>query len=151
MAVNDPRMKQLQTLLKIKEADMQKAIKQLNQARQQFAYLKDQLDKMIQYRQEYHSQIESLGEAGCNINRMRNRILFIEQLDEGIKQLNQQLSMAVKQRKQCELELVDKQKKVQSVEKLIESGKKAAILTTNRIEQKENDEYASKQWYNDNT
>ncbi|WP_367606573.1 flagellar export protein FliJ [Legionella sp. W05-934-2] len=147
----EQRIQQLLTLLKIKEADKQAALKDLAEARKQFNHLRGQLERMLQYRQEYQSQIASIGEAGCNINRMRNRLLFIEQLDEGIKQLNHQLSVIAKQRKQCELVLIEKQKKVQSVEKLIEARKKSAIIAENRLEQKENDEYASKQWYNDNS
>lgn len=150
MSDNKHRLNQLQTLLKIKETEKQIFVKQLAEVREQFQYLKNQLDKMLEYRNEYQSQINSIGEKGCNINQMRNRIAFISQLDMGITQLNQQLVLVAKQRKQCEIELVEKQKKVQAVEKLIESGKKVEIHQENVREQKENDEYARKQWYNDN-
>jgi len=148
MATNEHRLNQLQSLLKIKQAEKQAALRQLATVKQQFQQAKDQLDKMMQYREEYQSQIASLGETGCSINRVKQRILFIEQLDIGIKQLNQQLALIGKQRRQCELTLIDKQKKVQAVEKLIEARQNEANQAANRLEKKEIDEYATKQWYN---
>lgn len=149
MSEIDQRLKQLQTLLKLKESDKQQAMKQLAEARHRLIHLTSQLERMNQYRQDYQKQIEIFGKQGCSINRMRSRVLFIQQIDQGIIQVNHQIATAAKLRDKCEKTLLEKQKKVQSVEKLIEAGEREKNRLINRLEQKENDEYANKQWYNE--
>ena len=76
-----------------------------------------------------------------------NRIDFINQLDTAIVQLKNFLSQLTKQK--AKAELIYKQAKAaeEGVEKLIERVKKNQELKVLKMEQKESDEYAQKQWY----
>lgn len=74
----------------------------LKQAREQFTAGKSKHDQIVGYRQDYVEQLHRMGDTGCTLGRLRNRIDFINQLDTILIQLNQQLSQLAKFRTQCE-------------------------------------------------
>ncbi len=96
------RLERLHTLLGMKEKAMEKAGEMLKQAREQFTAGKSKHDQIVGYRQDYVEQLHRMGDTGCTLGRLRNRIDFINQLDTILIQLNQQLSQLAKFRTQCE-------------------------------------------------
>lgn len=104
-------------------------------------------EQLIGYRQDYLQQLEAFGNEGTQVGRLRNRIDFINQLDTAIVQLKNYLSQLTKQK--AKAEIIYKQAKAaeEGVEKLIERVKKNQELKVLKMEQKESDEYAQKQWY----
>lgn len=130
---------------------MEKAGEMLKQAREQFTAGKSKHDQIVSYRQDYVEQLHRMGDSGCTLGRLRNRIDFINQLDAILIQLNQQLSQLAKFRSQCEKKFLQAKAEKDAVIRLIERVKLQRSEQLARLEQKESDEYAQKQWYSKNS
>lgn len=138
-------------LLGMKEKAMEQAGDMLKQAREQFAAGKGKHDQIVSYRQDYVEQLHRMGDSGCTLGRLRNRIDFINQLDTILIQLNQQLSQLAKFRTQCEKKFLQAKAEKDAVIRLIERIKLQRSEQLAKLEQKESDEYAQKQWYSKNS
>ena len=141
------RLKRLNQLLLIKEKVTRDAAAAWAKARDQFIVSKNQHDLLLGYRHDYVQQLQTMGDAGCTVGRLRNRIEFIAQLDSGMLQLNQQLAQLAKIRTQCEKKFLQEKAAEEAVVRLIARVKMQTEHQNARIEQKEIDEYAQKQWY----
>lgn len=141
------RLDRLMQLLEIKKELSQIAYQQLLDAQEQFKKNKMKHEQLVGYRQEYLHQLESIGEKGSYVGRLRNRIDFISHLDTALIQLNSHLAHLAKVRSRAGL--VYKQAKLseEGVNLLIKRVQKSQHGALQRMEQKENDEYAQKQWY----
>lgn len=104
-------------------------------------------EQLVGYRQDYLEQLETLGNEGTQVGRLRNRIDFINQLDTAIVQLKNYLSQLTKQKAKAELIYTQAKAAEDGVEKLIGRVKKTQEIKVLKSEQKESDEYAQKQWY----
>ncbi|KTD65783.1 flagellar export protein FliJ [Legionella spiritensis] len=145
------RIDRLNQLLAIKENSTQQASGHWTMVRNQFAQGKAKLDQLLDYRQEYMQQLQTLGNKGCGVDRIRNRIEFIAQLDVAISQLTQHLAQLAKRRSECEKTFLRAKADQDVVKRLIERAKLQQSDRLARIEQKESDEYAQKQWYSKNS
>lgn len=126
---------------------MQEAAGTWVQAKEQFMKAKNRYDQLLGYRLDYVQQLQSLGDGGCEVGRLRNRIEFIGQLDSGLSQLNLQLAQLAKARTHCEKIFLQTKAEQDAVVQLIERVKQQQDIRIDRAEQKEIDEYAQKQWY----
>lgn len=141
------RIDRLTQLLKMKEETTEKAYQEWLQAQEQFKHNKTRHEQLVVYRQDYLTQLEQLGQDGTQVGRIRNRIDFINHLDTALVQLNNHLSQLAKNRSRCELIYKETKASEEAVRKLIERANKTEQVKMQRIEQKESDEYAQKQWY----
>ncbi|MFT4058722.1 MAG: flagellar export protein FliJ [Legionella sp.] len=143
------RLDRLTQLWNIKKEMTKVAYQQFLDAQEQFKKNKLKHDQLVGYRQDYLKQLELLGEKGSHVGNLRNRIDFIAHIDTALGQLNAHLAQLAKVRSRAEI--VYKQAKVseEGVNLLIERVKKKQQSQLMRQEQKENDEYAQKQWYSD--
>jgi len=145
------RLEQLQHLLQIKEQATQKAFQELMKIKEQFNHNKLRHDELVIYRQDYLGQLENLGQEGTQIGRLRNRIDFINHLDTALIQLNNLLGQIAKNRTKAEMLYKEAKASEEGVSKLIERVKQTEMTKLQRLEQKESDEYAQKQWYSKKT
>lgn len=141
------RINRLVQLLKLKEQTTHRAAENLLRSREQFTSGKERHSQLLGYRQDYVRQLNHLGDKGCTVGDVRNRINFIAQLDSALVHLNQQLAQFAKQRTHFETLYLQAKSEQDAVEQLIERVKKQENAKMERIEQKESDEYAQKQWY----
>lgn len=141
------RLERLMQLLEIKKEATQIAYQKLLQTQEQFKDNKLKHEQLVSYRQDYLKQLEVIGEKGALVGRLRNRIDFISHLDNALVQLNGHLAYLAKARSKAELYYKQERISEEGVCLLIERVKKGQQLKLQRIEQKENDEYAQKQWY----
>ncbi len=141
------RSARLVQLLNLKQRDTREASEAFMRAREQFIANKQRHEQLVEYRKDYIYQLSDIGSSGCTLGHMRNRINFISQLDSALMQLNQLLAQIAKQRKLCEEAYYQAKAAEDAVQKLIERVEKQENIKKNRIEQKESDEYAQKQWY----
>jgi flagellar FliJ protein len=141
------RLVQLLQLLEIKKEAAQKAFMEVLKAREQFEQNKMRHEQLAGYRLDYVHQVEELGKEGTSIEKLRNRIYFINHLDVALGQLNGVLAQLAKARTKAELEYKQAKVSEEAVIKLIERAKRDEELKQQRIEQKQIDEYAQKQWY----
>ncbi|HAT9649449.1 TPA: flagellar export protein FliJ [Legionella pneumophila subsp. pneumophila] len=141
------RLDRLIQLLKIKQEASQQAYIELVKAREQFNQNKARHEQLVGYRQDYLQQLEVLGQQGSYVGPLRNRINFINHLDTALVQLNSYLSQLAKNRMKADLNYKQAKISEEGISKLIERVKRAELNQLQRIEQKETDEYAQKQWY----
>jgi flagellar FliJ protein len=141
------RLAQLVQLLGIKKEATRNAYIAVIKAKEKFEQHKIRHDQLAGYRQDYIHQMESLGKDGTSMDRLRNRIYFINQLDTALSQLTGVLAQLAKGRTKAELEYKQAKVAEEAVIKLIERAKKDEELKQQRLEQKQIDEYAQKQWY----
>lgn len=141
------RLAQLIQLLQIKKEATRNAHAEVLKAKNQFDQHKMRHDQLADYRQDYVHQIDELGKIGTDIERIRTRIYFISHLDVALGQLTGVLSQLAKARATAELHYKQAKIAEEAVIKLIERAKKDDELKQQRIEQKQIDEYAQKQWY----
>jgi flagellar protein FliJ len=141
------RLDRLMQLLEIKKEITKTAYQQLLNAQEQFKKNKLKHEQLVGYRQDYLQQLESLGEKGTYVGRLRNRIDFITHLDTALVQMNGHLAYLAKIRAKAEFTYKQAKTSEKGVNLLIERVKKSQQFKLQRMEQKENDEYAQKQWY----
>lgn len=141
------RLDRLMQLLEIKKEITKTAYQQLLNAQEQFKKNKLKHEQLVGYRQDYLQQLESLGEKGTYVGRLRNRIDFITHLDTALVQMNGHLAYLAKIRAKAEFTYKQAKISEKGVNLLIERVKKSQQFKLQRMEQKENDEYAQKQWY----
>lgn len=146
-----PRLLRLQQVLLYKEQAVQEAGRNWLQAKEQFTKGKMQHDQLITYRHDYVMQLHNLGDIGCTLGRMRNRIDFIGQLDGALSKISQQLASLAKQRSHFETLYMQAKAEQDAVINLIKRVKEQENERQMRQEQKESDEYAQKQWYSKNS
>lgn len=145
------RIARLLQLFKLREQATHAAAENLLRAREQFNSGKERHSQLLGYREDYLRQLNQLGDTGCTVGDVRNRINFIAQLDSALIHLNQQLAQLAKQRAHFETIYLRVKSEQDAVRQLIERVKKQENLRIERIEQKESDEYAQKQWYSKNS
>lgn len=142
------RIARLSHFASIKKAALDKALQAYANARAQFERNKHQHDKLALYREDYVRQINTVGEQGCNIGNLRNRIDFIGHVDIGLSQLNRQLSDLGKHRQFCEQQYIQARAEFEAVNKLIARLTMRESRAEALKEQKENDAFALKVWQN---
>ncbi|MCL9685773.1 flagellar export protein FliJ [Legionella maioricensis] len=144
------RLDRLIQLLQIKQEATKRVYMDLMKAKEQFNQNKIRHEQLVIYRQDYLQQLETLGNQGSLVGRLRNRIDFINHLDTALIQLNTHLAQLAKIRAKAELNYNQAKTSEEGVRKLIDRVKKAEQIKLQRMEQKESDEYAQKQWYSKN-
>ncbi len=144
------RLDRLRQLLQMKRELTQQAYLELMKTKEQFVQNKSRHEQLVVYRQDYLKQLESLDNQGSTVGRLRNRIDFINHLDTALIQLNGHLAQLAKTRSKAEANYNQAKASEESVSKLIDRVVKSEQIKIQRIEQKESDEYAQKQWYSKN-
>lgn len=143
------RLDRLLQLLDIKKEATRIAYQELFNAQEQFKKHKLKHEQLVGYRQDYLKQVEAIGEHGTSVGRLRNRIDFISHLDMALVQLNGHLAYLAKLRTKAGAHYKQTKTSEEGVVILIDRVKSVQLLKLQRTEQKENDEYAQKQWYSD--
>ncbi|MCE0723523.1 flagellar export protein FliJ [Legionella resiliens] len=141
------RLERLKQLLQIKKEATYAAYHEFLKAQEQFKHNKLKHDQLVAYRQDYLKQVEKIGQQGTAVARLRNRIDFISHLDTALIQLTAHLAHLGKIRAKAELKYKQTKISEEGVGQLVDRVNKIEQLKLQRIEQKENDEYAQKQWY----
>ncbi len=144
------RLDRLRQLLQMKRELTQQAYLELMKTKEQFVQNKSRHEQLVVYRQDYLKQLEALGNQGSTVGRLRNRIDFINHLDTALIQLNGHLAQLAKARSKAETHYNQAKASEESVSKLIDRVVRNEQIKIQRMEQKESDEYAQKQWYSKN-
>lgn len=144
------RLDRLLVLKKLKEEATQNAFRDWAHAKEQYDQNKQRYDQLADYRVDYMTQLDTLGRSGTDLGRLRNRIDFIHQLDTAMVQLGTHLGQLARVRAKMETLYKEARASEEAVGKLIINLLKAEEQRVARIEQKDLDEYAQKQWYSKN-
>ncbi|KTC73087.1 flagellar protein FliJ [Legionella birminghamensis] len=145
--MSQAQIDQLLQILKIREQAVLDTLKNWQLAQDQFHAGKAKHDQLLIYRQDYVEQLQHLGSAGCELGRMRNRIDFITQLDQALGQMSQHLASLAKQRSHLEKMYLQSKAEQDVVLALLKKLYNEQKIAEEKLNQKESDEYALKQWY----
>lgn len=141
------RSTQLLHILKIKEQAVHEAARAWHLAKEQYRQNEEKKGQLSAYRQDYIYQLHQAGQGGCQVGNMRNRINFITQLDTVLLQIEQQLISMANKKSVCERQFLQAKSEQDVIIKLLHQRDAQEKKILERLEQKEVDEYALKQWY----
>ena len=134
----------IKTLIDLAQDDVDAAAQRLGRAQREAGEVKQQLDSLVQYRDEYHARFTTTAQAGMPAGNMRNFQAFIDTLDAAIEQ---QRKLLVKANARVEAAKPDWQRhkqKLGSYEVLQARGEAAQAQQLARREQRDADEHAAR-------
>jgi len=134
----------IKTLIDMAQDDVDAAAQRLGRAQREAGEVKQQLDSLVQYRDEYHARFTATAQTGMPAGNMRNFQAFIDTLDAAIEQ---QRKLLVKANARVEAAKPDWQRhkqKLGSYEVLQARGEAAQAQQIARREQRDADEYAAR-------
>jgi len=106
----------------------------------QAEHQQNQLDDMINYRDEYVAGFKQAGEAGLSCIQLRDYQLFLSRLDTAILQLQQQLVASRQNCEQSQAEWQDKDGRSKMIDKVVENRRQAENRRQDELEQREQDD-----------
>ncbi|TFH73345.1 flagellar export protein FliJ [Gammaproteobacteria bacterium LSUCC0112] len=136
------RVKRMQPVLRIAELDVDRAGRQLAQIQQRILIEQGKIVQLQDYQQEYRVRLQTAGEAGMSVDKLRLFDGFHQQLDRAIEQ-QQQLILKLQQDQEI-IRALWQQKDIRfkSLQKMLERLQKDASVQQARIEQRNHDEYS---------
>ncbi|KQN56629.1 flagella biosynthesis chaperone FliJ [Erwinia sp. E602] len=134
----------IDTLRDLALKDVEKAAIQLGDMRRAQKQADEQLNMLLNYQDEYRSNLNNTMTQGIASTRWYNYHQFIETLEKAIQQHRQQLTQW-NQRVEGALNLWrDKQQRLHAYETLQARAAANALLQENRLDQKRMDEFAQR-------
>jgi len=134
----------IDTLRDLALKDVEKAAIQLGDMRRAQKQADEQLNMLLNYQDEYRSNLNNTMTQGIASTRWYNYHQFIETLEKAIQQHRQQLTQW-NQRVEGALNLWrDKQQRLHAYETLQARAAANAVLQENRLDQKRMDEFAQR-------
>ncbi|MFC0267305.1 flagellar export protein FliJ [Kushneria aurantia] len=134
----------LETLIELAEGDRDSAAKLLGELRSARQKENSQLELLLQYREDYRSRFEAAMQRGITIAAMQNYQRFLASLDNAIKHQRNQLNHSDGRVQRGEDNWRQQQKKVNSYDALRSRRHQEANKRARRLEQQQNDEFASR-------
>jgi len=138
------RLKRMQPVIRLAELDVDKAGRALAQIQQRLVLEQGKIEQLEDYQQEYRLKLQTSGQAGMSVDRLRLFDGFHQQLDRAIEQ-QKQVILKVQQDQEA-LKALWQQKDIRfkSLQKMLERLQKDSSVLQSRIEQRNHDEYASR-------
>ncbi|MDO8909141.1 MAG: flagellar export protein FliJ [Pseudohongiella sp.] len=136
------RVKRMQPVLRLAELEVDKAGRHLAMIQHKVEAEQAKLVQLQEYQQEYRERLQTAGQAGMTVDRLRLFDGFHQQLDRAIDQ--QARLIAQLQIEQIAVRETWQQKDIRfkSLQKMLERLQKESTVQQNRNEQRNHDEYA---------
>jgi flagellar FliJ protein len=135
----------LQMLIELAQDELDAAAQRLGRAQRERNEIEVQLEALIQYRNEYYTRFTTSAQLGMAAGNMRNFQAFIDTLDGAIEQQRRLLSNATARVDAAKPEWQKHKQKLGSYEVLQARGEAVEARKTARREQKDADEFGSRQ------
>lgn len=136
------RVKRMQPVLRIAELDVEKAGRQLAQIQQRILIEQGKVVQLQDYQQEYRLRLQTAGQAGISVDKLRLFDGFHQQLDKAIEQQQQLISKMQQDQELIKAIWQQKDIRFKSLQKMLERIEKDAAVQQARIEQRNHDEYS---------
>jgi len=127
----------LQPIAKIRKQQEDNAGRLHGEAIREAEQQKNQLDELINYRDEYIKGFESAGKMGLTAIQAQEYRLFINRLDEAITQQRQFVENGKNKCEASHQEWLQKRSKRKIIDKVVENRQQAEYLHQEQAEQKE--------------
>ncbi|CBG88774.1 flagellar export protein FliJ [Citrobacter rodentium] len=134
----------LATLKDLAEKEVDDAALLLGEMRRGFQQAEEQLRMLIEYQNEYRSNLNNDMSQGIASNRWINYQQFIQTLEKAIEQHRQQLTQWTHKVDVALNSWREKKQRLQAWQTLQDRQNAAALLAENRLDQKKMDEFAQR-------
>jgi len=134
----------LATLIGLAQDDVDAAAQRLGRLTRERDDVKQQLDALITYRDEYHARFTESARSGMAAGNVRNFQAFIDTLDTAIAQQQRLYEQALARLEAAKPEWRHQKQKLGSYEVLQARGDAAEARQTARREQRDTDEHAAR-------
>lgn len=142
--------KSLLLVLDLRRKEENKSLEIFAQAQQKIAYYKEQIAKIIEYRQSYIDEIEQKAASGFAASDYIAYQAFLEKLDNIIEKQQRDLQLLEQDALMKQRLYFDKQKRRKIIESLLEKHRLERIKQENIREQKLLDEFVVAQVHRKN-
>lgn len=134
----------LETLIELAEGDRDSAARLLGQLRNTHQQNRSQLEMLIEYRNDYRARLDSAMQNGLTMASLQNYQRFLASLDRAIEHQRGQLDNSQGRVQRGVTQWQKQQQKVNSYDVLLHRRRQEAEQRVNRLEQRQNDEFASR-------
>lgn len=134
----------LATLKDLAEKEVDDAAELLGEMRRGFQQAEEQLKMLIDYQNEYRSNLNNDMSQGIASNRWINYQQFIQTLEKAVEQHRQQLTQWTQKVDVALNNWREKKQRLQAWQTLQDRQNAAALLAENRLDQKKMDEFAQR-------
>lgn len=134
----------LATLKDLAEKEVDDAAQLLGEMRRGFQQAEEQLKMLIDYQNEYRSNLNNDMSQGIASNRWINYQQFIQTLEKVVEQHRQQLTQWTQKVDVALNNWREKKQRLQAWQTLQDRQNAAALLAENRLDQKKMDEFAQR-------
>lgn len=130
----------LQAAAQVALSREQAAAKTLGDFQQQLADQESRLQQLLMFRNEYATQFQNEGSGGISARRYQDYTSFLTNMDQGIIQLQQQLTRLQQEIQHKRLAWFQSRAKTKALEEVMERDRKTQLWEEDRREQRDNDE-----------
>ncbi|EPM0023817.1 flagellar export protein FliJ [Citrobacter farmeri] len=134
----------LATLKDLAEKEVDDAALLLGEMRRGFQQAEEQLTMLLDYQNEYRSNLNNDMSQGIASNRWINCQQFIQTLEKAVEQHRQQLTQWTQKVDVALNSWREKKQRLQAWQTLQDRQNAAALLAENRLDQKKMDEFAQR-------
>ena len=138
------RTKRLGPVAEVAARREQHAARTLKESREILAGFETQLKGLQDYRQEYLAGFQQAGSAGINAARMKDYLVFLDKLDDAIRQLGAAISSSHERCEQDKGLWLASRTKLKALEMIISRYRSEEQRNEVRREQRETDERAQR-------
>lgn len=142
------RLQSLQLLLQHEQGQTDQAMLALRQADEASAQARTQRDQLLAYRDEYAARWAAQLRSGSTMAILLHYRSFMQRLDQAVTLQSRQAELAERHAVHARQQLLDGERRMASVRKLIERRGAELALGSQRREQKHSDEQAQRRrWH----
>lgn len=138
------RAKRLQPLVRVAARRAQAAASALAQSRRLASTIESRLAELHTYREEYERQLQSEGVDGVSAERMKTCRMFLDQLNDAIREALERREVANQNMHNRRCEWVSQHSRCRALEELVERARSTERLHAARREQREADDRAQR-------
>ena len=138
------RSKRMQPVAQHAEQIEQEAVQRFVQAQNDLEAARQQLQQLMDYREEYAQKLSSGSSMGMTIQRMRDYQVFIEKLGRAIDQAHRDIASKQNVCEQKKLDWLKCRSRSQALEMVVEKYRLEEVKAQEKIEQKEQDEHGAR-------
>lgn len=131
----------LQVAAQVAQSREQEAVKAMGESQQRLADQERRLQQLLMFRGEYATQFQQEGSGGISARRYQDYSAFLNHMDHGIVQVQQQLTWLQQELQRKRLAWLQSRAKTKALEEVIERDRKAQLQQEDRREQRDSDEH----------
>lgn len=131
----------LQAAAQVAQSREQVAVKALGECQQRLVDQENRLQQLLLFRGEYAAQFQHEGSGGISARRYQDYSAFLNHMDQGIVQVQQQLAWLQQELQRKRLAWLQSRAKTKALEEVIERDRKVQLQEEDRREQRDSDEH----------